>query len=125
MENLATRIRRMREQKKLTQEYVAEQLGISVRTYRQLEYKDGVAAQVLTLKRLQALALVLEVPLTAFLLETHGDHSDPSSHPITQDEILKKENAHLSERLHAAREERAKLLGIVEQLTRKDAGAAE
>lgn len=116
----------MREQKKLTQEYVAEQLGISVRTYRQLEYKDGVAAQVLTLKRLQALALVLEVPLTAFLLETHGDHSAPSSHPITQDyEILKKENAHLSERLHAAREERAKLLGIVEQLARKDAGAAE
>jgi transcriptional regulator with XRE-family HTH domain len=41
MENLATRIRQMREHRKFTQEYVAEQLGISARTYGIVEQLTG------------------------------------------------------------------------------------
>jgi transcriptional regulator with XRE-family HTH domain len=120
MENLATRIRQMREHRKFTQEYVAEQLGISARTYRRLECKDSVAAQVLSLRRMQALAATLEAPLGAFLEDSDQAQADVSPLPDFQDyESLKKENAQLSERLHAAREERARLLGIVEQLTEK------
>ncbi|MFN0014362.1 MAG: helix-turn-helix domain-containing protein [Saprospiraceae bacterium] len=52
----------MREHRNLTQEYVAERLGISARTYRQLEHKDGDAARLLTLQRLIALAEALDVP---------------------------------------------------------------
>jgi transcriptional regulator with XRE-family HTH domain len=94
----------MREHRNLTQEHVAEQLGSSSRTYRRLEYKDGVAAHLLTLKRLKTLSLVLEAPLAAFFLETPGDRWDISLPLNFQDyESLKKENAQLSERLHAAR----------------------
>lgn len=81
MENLATRIRRLREHCNLTQEYVAEQLGISVRTYRQLEHKDGTAAHLLTLKRLQILADVLNMPLSAFLSEPVGPQTNLSPPP--------------------------------------------
>jgi transcriptional regulator with XRE-family HTH domain len=120
MENLATRIRRMREHRNLTQEYVAEQLGISVRTYRRLECKDSIAASLLSVQRLQALAAVLKAPLSTFLFDADPAKADDSPpHPDFQDyELLKKENAHLSERLDVAREERTQLLGIVEQLTR-------
>ena len=110
----------MREHRNLTQEYVAEQLGISVRTYRQLECKDSIAAGLLSVQRLQALAAVLKAPLSAFLDDSDPAQTDVSPpQPDFQDyESLKKENAQLSERLHVEREERAKLLGIMEQLTR-------
>jgi len=115
MENLATRIRRMREHRNLTQEHVAERLGISVRTYRQLEHKDTDAARLLTLQRLIALSKALDVPPEALL----GNEATPDTEKTS---AIEDENATLRERLLTVRQEKEVLLGVLERMSKHGPG---
>jgi transcriptional regulator with XRE-family HTH domain len=63
MDNIAHTIRRVREERNYTQEYMASQLGISTKSYSNLENN----IHRLTLDRLHHIAEVLEVPLIRLL----------------------------------------------------------
>lgn len=67
MENLANKIRLMREHCRFTQEYVAQKLGVSSKTYRRLESRDADAARLLTVIRLLILAETFGVHPASFL----------------------------------------------------------
>jgi len=88
MENLASRIRRMREQCGFTQEYVAEQLGVSTKTYRQLEHRDADAARVLNLQRLLVLARVLNAQPSALLFDQPEGQEYVSPPPPTNSLLM-------------------------------------
>ena len=123
MKNLASRIRQMREQRRLKQEYIADQLGVSIKTYRRLESKDSEAASYLNIQRLFILAGVLNVPYWVLLgndlvEQTQMAGSSEPDHQVVA--ALKKEIAHLQERLREVRQDRGRLIGVVEQLTKAD-----
>lgn len=67
MDNIAHTIRRVREERNYTQEYMASQLGISTKSYSNLENN----IHRLTLDRLHRIAEVLDVPLTRLLEAPH------------------------------------------------------
>ncbi|MDX1902717.1 MAG: helix-turn-helix domain-containing protein [Thermonemataceae bacterium] len=63
MKNFYAKIREIRESKKLSQEYMAHQLGISTISYHKLE----TGKTQLTLERLQSIAQILDTNLTEIL----------------------------------------------------------
>lgn len=123
MENLASRIRRMREQRGFTQEYVAERLGISTKTYRQLECRDTNAARLLSVERLLLLAGTLDAQPVAFL----SDHPESQEHilpPPPNSQHIDAEgppDSQLLDRLHTALDDRSLLLRVVDRLTNRRA----
>lgn len=128
MKNLASRIRQMREQLRLKQEYVADQLDVSIKTYRRLESKDSDAASYLNIQRLLILAEVLKVSYWVLLgndlvEQTQMAGSSEPDHQVVA--ALKKEIAHLQERLREVRQDRGRLIGVVEQLTKADEHSAK
>lgn len=69
-------IRLIREQLRYSQEYVADQLGITQQSYSSIEKKSETA----TLKRLKEIARILQVDLITLLGEDDADirqHSNP------------------------------------------------
>lgn len=114
MENLAFKIRRLRELRNYSQEYVAQQLGISIKTYQRLE--AGKSA--------------VSVSQCIFLAKMFGisfeqlQQFDPGTSPIEikvdvntkQLFALQEENAELKERLNMIRAEKLQLLKIIEYL---------
>lgn len=119
MENLAFKIRRLRELRNYSQEYVALELGISVKTYQRLE--AGRAA--LSVQKAALLARVFGISFD----ELHQFNPDtaqfekPSNHVVDGLHSLQKENAALLERLEAVRKEKTQLLKIIEHLLEKRA----
>jgi transcriptional regulator with XRE-family HTH domain len=63
MQEIGYHIRKVREAKNLTQEYLADRLGISAKTYRRIENDE----QDLTLSRLSKIAEVLEAGVDELL----------------------------------------------------------
>lgn len=99
MENLAFKVRRLRELRNLTQEYVAQQIDVSVKTYQRLEW--GTAA--LTFKRVIQLAKLFGVTLEDL------QNFNPNTYQFGQRTVdlqpelqrLQMENTRLTERLNA------------------------
>ncbi|MGD1839454.1 MAG: helix-turn-helix domain-containing protein [Thermonemataceae bacterium] len=121
------RIRKIREEREYSQEYVAEQLGISQNAYSKIEINQ---TQNFTLERLEKLAQIFEVSIADILGVERSLHiysnSDQHSDQINnqnQGDINKYESPEVLEllraELKAMREERNKLLEIIKQLTGK------
>ena len=67
MNNIVSNIKRIRDQKGYSQEYMALQLGISQATYSKLESQKVEKDQKLTIGRLQEIADILKTDITALL----------------------------------------------------------
>lgn len=113
MQNLAFKIRRMLERLNFTQEFVAAQLDISIKTYQRIE--SGKTQ--LSLSQVLLLTRAFGVSLKEFLPSDELFETETVSGilPATL-KTLQQENSYLSERLQAVREEKERLLGIIERL---------
>ena len=121
MQTLALKIRHLRESNRFTQEHLADQLAVSVKTYQRIE--SGKVE--ITLQQALMLAQIFHVSVETFYT-TVADHPDPTAAapaPPENTAALQRENVDLKKRLDAVREEKTRLLGIIERLLDKtDAG---
>lgn len=126
MERIGTRIKRYREIKNLTQEHLAEKLGISQNSYSRLESETVK----ISTDRLKEIAEILDVP-AEYLMNTDApvyNFSNNSSNRFVghvenlyddQKELLHKTIEILEVQLKEANEDRKRLLEIISELTRK------
>jgi transcriptional regulator with XRE-family HTH domain len=126
MERIGTRIKRFREIKNLTQEHLAEKLGISQNSYSRLESETVK----ISTDRLKEIAEILDVP-AEYLMNTDApvyNFSNNSSNRFVghvenlyddQKELLQKTIEILEIQLKEANEDRKRLLEIISELTRK------
>jgi transcriptional regulator with XRE-family HTH domain len=126
MERIGTRIKRFREIKNLTQEHLAERLGISQNSYSRLESETVK----ISTDRLKEIAEILDVP-AEYLMNTDApvyNFSNNSSNRFVghvenlyddQKELLHKTIEILEIQLKEANEDRKRLLEIISELTRK------
>ena len=117
MQTLALKIRHLRESNRFTQEHLADQLAVSVKTYQRIEAgKVGI-----TLRQAQMLADIFHVSVETFFTAA-AEHPNPAAAvPAPPENIasLQRENADLKKRLEAVREEKMRLFGIIERLLDK------
>jgi transcriptional regulator with XRE-family HTH domain len=125
MESIGTRIKRFRELKNLTQEHIAEKLGISQNSYSRLE-NESVK---ITTERLKEIAVVLDVP-AEYLLNTDAPIYNFSNNASIkyagqfdniydgQKELLQKTIEILETQLKEANEDRKRLLLMISELTK-------
>ncbi len=121
MQTLALKIRHLRESNRFTQEHLADQLAVSVKTYQRIE-----AGRVgITLQQAQMLAHIFHVSVETFFTAA-DEHPDPvAAVPAPPEKIaaLQRENVDLKKRLDALREEKMRLFRIIDRLLDKtDAG---
>jgi transcriptional regulator with XRE-family HTH domain len=126
MERIGTRIKRFRELKNLTQEHLAERLGISQNSYSRLESETVK----ITTDRLKEIAGVLDVP-AEYLLNTEApvyNFSNNSSIKYAgqieniyddQKELLQKTIEMLETQLKEANADRKRLLEMIAELVKK------
>jgi transcriptional regulator with XRE-family HTH domain len=126
MERIGTRIKRFREIKNLTQEHLAEKLGISQNSYSRLESETVK----ISTDRLKEIAGILDVP-AEYLMNTDApvyNFSNNSSNRFVghvenlyddQKELLHKTIEILEIQLKEANEDRKRLLEIISELTKK------
>jgi transcriptional regulator with XRE-family HTH domain len=125
MESIGNRIKRFRELKNLTQEHIAEKLGISQNSYSRLE-NESVK---ITTERLKEIAVVLDVP-AEYLLNTDAPFYNFSNNASIkyagqfeniydgQKELLQKTIEILETQLKEANEDRKRLLLMISELTK-------
>lgn len=80
-------IRKFRENRNYTQEYVATQMGISQNAYSKIENNYTQ----LTVKHIKQLSKILEVSILDLLkddFEIHGSHSNVHMQSVSKDDIL-------------------------------------
>jgi transcriptional regulator with XRE-family HTH domain len=125
MERIGTRIKRFREIKNLTQEHLAEKLGISQNSYSRLESETVK----ISTDRLKEIAEILDVP-TEHLMNTEAPvyNFNNNSNKFVgyfeniyddQKELLHKTIEILEIQLKEANEDRKRLLEIISELTKK------
>jgi transcriptional regulator with XRE-family HTH domain len=126
MERIGTRIKRFREIKNLTQEHLAEKLGISQNSYSRLESETVK----ISTDRLKEIAQILDVP-AEYLMNTDApvyNFSNNSSIKYAgqieniyddQKELLHKTIEILEIQLKEANQDRKRLLEIISELTKK------
>jgi transcriptional regulator with XRE-family HTH domain len=126
MERIGTRIKRFRELKNLTQEHLAERLGISQNSYSRLESETVK----ITTDRLKEIAGVLDVP-AEYLLNTEApvyNFSNNTSNKFVghieniyddQKELLQKTIEMLETQLKEANADRKRLLEMIAELVKK------
>jgi transcriptional regulator with XRE-family HTH domain len=126
MERIGTRIKRFRELKNLTQEHLAERLGISQNSYSRLESETVK----ITTDRLKEIAGVLDVP-AEYLLNTEApvyNFSNNTSNKFVghieniyddQKELLQKTIEMLEIQLKEANADRKRLLEMIAELVKK------
>jgi transcriptional regulator with XRE-family HTH domain len=126
MERIGTRIKRFREIKNLTQEHLAEKLGISQNSYSRLESETVK----ISTDRLKEIAQILDVP-TEYLMNTDAPVYNFSNNASIkyagqieniyddQKELLHKTIEVLEVQLKELNEERKHLLEIISELTKK------
>lgn len=126
MERIGTRIKRYREIKNLTQEHLAEKLGISQNSYSRLESETVK----ISTDRLKEIAEILDVP-AEYLINTDAPVYNFSNNASIkyagqienifddQKELLHKTIEILEVQLKEANEDRKRLLEIISELTRK------
>jgi len=108
------KLRVIREFRNYSQEHIAARLGISQNAYSRIENNQTR----ITADRLLALATILQVPTEELLSE-----KDPVIHfsaPIPggkEDQWKDEKIAFLENELHALREERKKIMQVIERLT--------
>src|ERR1700752_4040915 len=118
MNSIAYNIKRIREEKNLTQEYVASRLGISQNAYSRIENNRTK----LSTDRLRLIAHILNMPLHELLVP--GDHKGPLNYTIENEYVLtlvesQKENynqtiALLKAEIEHLRKENIKLVEILD-----------
>jgi transcriptional regulator with XRE-family HTH domain len=126
MERTGKRIKRFRELKNLTQEHIAEKLGISQNSYSRLENETVK----ISTDRLKEIAQILDVP-AEYLINTEAlvyNFSNNASIRYAgqieniyddQKELLHKTIEVLELQLKELNEERKRLLEIITKLTKK------
>jgi len=126
MERIGTRIKRFREIKNLTQEHLAEKLGISQNSYSRLESETVK----ISTDRLKEIAQILDVP-AEYLMNTDAPVYNFSNNASIkyagqieniyddQKELLHKTIEILEIQLKEANQERKRLLEIISELTKK------
>jgi transcriptional regulator with XRE-family HTH domain len=126
MERIGTRIKRFREIKNLTQEHLAEKLGISQNSYSRLESETVK----ISTDRLKEIAEILDVP-AEYLMNTDAPVYNFSNNASIkyagqieniyddQKELLHKTIEILEIQLKEANEDRKRLLEIISELTKK------
>jgi transcriptional regulator with XRE-family HTH domain len=126
MERIGTRIKRFREMKNLTQEHIAEKLGISQNSYSRIENE----IVKISTDRLKEIAGLLDVP-AEYLLNTEAPVYNFSNNASircagqfeniydNQKELLNKTIEVLEAQLKELNEERKRLLEIITELTKK------
>ena len=126
MERIGTRIKRFREIKNLTQEHLAEKLGISQNSYSRLESETVK----ISTDRLKEIAQILDVP-AEYLMNTDAPVYNFSNNASIkyagqieniyddQKELLHKTIEILEIQLKEANEDRKRLLEIISELTKK------
>jgi transcriptional regulator with XRE-family HTH domain len=126
MERIGTRIKRFRELKNLTQEHLAERLGISQNSYSRLESETVK----ITTDRLKEIAGILDVP-AEYLLNTEApvyNFSNNTSNKFVghieniyddQKELLQKTIEMLETQLKEANADRKRLLEMIAELVKK------
>lgn len=124
--SLAYKIRRLREGKNYTQEYMSERLNISQNTYSKIE-TGGIK---LTVDRLQQIADILEVPIdTIFVDDNNQSFNFNNSHiekfygyieTLQEDnkELVQMTTSTLIQYLEHLQEENKKLVDIISNLTK-------
>jgi transcriptional regulator with XRE-family HTH domain len=126
MERIGTRIKRFREIKNLTQEHLAEKLGISQNSYSRLESETVK----ISTDRLKEIAQILDVP-AEYLMNTDAPVYNFSNNASIkyagqieniyddQKELLHKTIEILEIQLKEANEDRKRLLEVISELTKK------
>jgi transcriptional regulator with XRE-family HTH domain len=126
MERIGARIKRFREIKNLTQEHLAEKLGISQNSYSRLESETVK----ISTDRLKEIAGILDVP-AEYLMNTDAPVYNFSNNASIkyagqieniyddQKELLHKTIEILEIQLKEANEDRKRLLEIISELTKK------
>lgn len=126
MERIGIRIKRFRELKNLTQEHIAEKLGISQNSYSRLENETVK----ISTDRLKEIAQILDVP-AEYLINTEAPVYNFSNNASIryagqieniyddQKELLHKTIDVLELQLKELNEERKRLLEIITELTKK------
>ena len=106
MNNIGINIRRIREQKGLSQDYVAQSLDISQASYARMENEDTK----ITVDRLYKLAEIFEIEVTEFFTGTKMTIQTPNNYDNAYGfiENLTIENKETTERLIVSYEERLK-----------------
>ena len=126
MERIGTRIKRYRELKNLTQEHLAEKLGISQNSYSRLENETVK----ISTDRLKEIAQILDVP-AEYLINTEAPVYNFSNNASIryagqieniyddQKELLHKTIELLENQLKELNEDKKRLLELISTLTRK------
>jgi len=126
MERIGTRIKRFREIKNLTQEHLAEKLGISQNSYSRLESETVK----ISTDRLKEITQILDVP-AEYLMNTDAPVYNFSNNASIkyagqieniyddQKELLHKTIEILEIQLKEANEDRKRLLEIISELTKQ------
>ncbi len=123
--NLGYNIRKFRERKNYTQEYVSERLNISQNTYSKIE-TGGIK---LTVDRLTQISEILETPLEDILtgdVESSKLNDEAADQFYEYLKVLKEDRKELTQKtvdilnqqIEFLREENQKLINIIDKLTK-------
>ena len=120
--HIGHRIKKIRENKNFTQEYMSQRLNISQNTYSLIES----GSSKLTTDRLKEISTILEVPVESIITEDFQTYNFTNSHIekfYGYIETLQEENKELTQKLSDQithlQTENQKLLSLVETLTQK------
>ena len=117
MKDLGFKIRRLRELKNFTQEYISQELGISLRTYQRIESGKSQVSVIQFVLLTKILEINLEDLLASYTGSQNQDNSS-SNFPFSHS-FLEKENARLEAQISSLRSEKERLMGILERLLEK------
>lgn len=114
MENLATKLRRLREMRNLTQGFVADQLNVSLKTYQRIEAGKVSPSFALVL----ACARLMEVQMEELQCFDPNTFQFGPSTAILQQEVqrLREQVTNLSQQLLVMKMEKERLLCLLEKL---------
>jgi transcriptional regulator with XRE-family HTH domain len=126
MKTVADRIKKLRELKNLTQEHMANELGVSQNTYSRLETESTK----ITIDRLEEIASILEVPVEMLLksdapiynISNNTNHKYIGYFENIEDkesDFLMKQLEFLQQEVQSLRKENQALLDVIKNITNK------